>query len=85
MRYEIQLPDNKSLKIRQMVMAYVRGGEIPPVSDADGSDVRVTWCALQALADAKRMGADAVTTIDAAPLFAASARAFAVLSASVAL
>ena len=56
MRYEIQLPDNKSIKIRRMVTAHVRGGEIPPVTDADGSDVRVTWHALRTLADAKRMG-----------------------------
>lgn len=49
MRYEIQLPDNKSIKIRRMVLAYVRGEEIPPVTDADGSDVRVVWHALQSL------------------------------------
>jgi len=52
MRYEIQLPDNKSLKIRRMVMAYVRDEEIPPVSDMDGSDVRVTWRALQTIREA---------------------------------
>jgi 3-phosphoshikimate 1-carboxyvinyltransferase len=52
MRYEIQLPDNKSIKIRRMVTTHVRGGEIPPVTDADGSDVRVTWHALQAIRDA---------------------------------
>ena len=49
MRYEIQLPDNKSIKIRRMVAVHVRGGEIPPVTDADGSDVRVVWRALQSL------------------------------------
>lgn len=49
MRYDIQLPDNKSLKIRRMVLAYVRGAEIPPVSDMDARDVRVTWHALQAI------------------------------------
>ena len=49
MRYEIQLPDNKSIKIRRMVLAYVREEEIPPVTDADGSDVRVTWRALHTL------------------------------------
>ena len=64
MRYEIQLPDNKSIKIRRMVMAYVRGVEIPPVMDADGSDVRIVWRASHTMADAKRVGADAVTTID---------------------
>ena len=32
-----------------MVAAHVRGGEIPPVTDADGSDVRVVWRALQSL------------------------------------
>ena len=52
MRYEIQLPDNKSLKIRRMVLAYVRGAEIPPVSDKDARDVRVTWGALQAMREA---------------------------------
>ncbi|MBQ6155903.1 MAG: hypothetical protein IJK22_04795 [Bacteroidales bacterium] len=71
MRYEIQLPDNKSIKIRWMVMAYVRSGEIPPVTDADGSDVRVVWRALHAMADAKGMGADALTTIDVADCGAA--------------
>ena len=71
MRYEIQLPDNKSIKIRRMVTAHVRGGEIPPVTDADGSDVRVTWHALRTLADAKRMGTDEMTTIDVADCGAA--------------
>ena len=71
MRYEIQLPDNKSIKIRQMVTAHVRGGEIPPVTDVDGSDVRVTWRALRTLADAKRMGTDVVATIDVADCGAA--------------
>ena len=71
MRYEIQLPDNKSIKIRRMVTAHVRGGEIPPVTDADGSDVRVTWRALRTLADAKRLGTDVVTTIDVADCGAA--------------
>lgn len=47
-----------------MVIAYVRGVEIPPVMDADGSDVRIVWRALHTMADAKRVGADAVTTID---------------------
>ena len=49
MRYEIQLPDNKSIKIRRMVTAHVRGEQIPPETDADGSDVRVVWRALQIL------------------------------------
>ena len=71
MRYEIQLPDNKSLKIRRMMLAYVRGAEIPPVSDMDGSDVRVTWRALQVMAHAKRMGANTMTTIDVADCGAA--------------
>ena len=71
MRYEIQLPDNKSIKIRRMVMAYVRGEEIPPVTDADGSDVCVVWRALHTMADVKRVGADAVTTIDVADCGAA--------------
>lgn len=54
-----------------MVAAHVRGGEIPPVTDADGSDVRVTWHALRTLADAKRMGTDEVTTINVADCGAA--------------
>ena len=49
MRYEIQLPDNKSIKIRRMVTAHVRGEQILPVTDADGSDVRVVWRALRIL------------------------------------
>lgn len=52
MRYEIQLPDNKSIKIRRMVLAYVRGEEIPPATEADGSDVHVTWRALRTVRDA---------------------------------
>jgi len=46
MLFEIQLPDNKSISIRRMVSAYVRGAEIPTVKETDARDVRVTYRAL---------------------------------------
>ena len=64
MRYKIQLPDNKSIKIREMVIAHVREGEIPPMTDADGRDVRVVWRALHTIKDAQRMAMDMVTVVD---------------------
>ena len=64
MRYKIQLPDNKSIKIREMVIAHVREGEIPPMTDADGSDVRVVWRALHTIKDAQRMATDMVAVVD---------------------
>ena len=64
MRYKIQLPDNKSIKIREMVVAHARGGKIPPMTDADGSDVRVVWRALHTIKDAQRMAMDMVTVVD---------------------
>lgn len=51
MRYDIQLPDSKSIKIRQMVVAFVRGEEIPPVTEADAHDVHVVRRALCAIRD----------------------------------
>lgn len=64
MRYKIQLPDNKSIKIREMVIAHVREGEIPPMTDADGRDVRVVWRALHTIKDSQRMAMDMVTVVD---------------------
>jgi len=64
MRYKIQLPDNKSIKIREMMVAHARGGEIPPMTDADGRDVRVVWRALHTIKDAQRMAMDMVTVVD---------------------
>lgn len=47
-----------------MVMAHVRGGDIPSVTDADGSDVRVTWHALHTVKDAQCKATDVVTVVN---------------------
>jgi len=52
MLFEIQLPDNKSISIRRMVSACVRGAEIPTAKATDARDVRVTYRALCTLRDA---------------------------------
>jgi len=49
MRYDIQLPDNKSLRIREMVFSYAVGNDIPPLRDGDCHDVQVTHRALRTL------------------------------------
>lgn len=49
MRYDIQLPDNKSLRIREMVFSYAMGKDIPPLCDGDCHDVQVTHRALKTL------------------------------------
>lgn len=49
MRYNIQLPDNKSIRIREMVFSYAMGSDIPPLRDGDCHDVQVTHRALQTL------------------------------------
>ena len=49
MRYDIQLPDNKSLRIREMVFSYAMGNDIPPLRDGDCHDVQVTHRALRTL------------------------------------
>ena len=49
MRYNIQLPDNKSIRIREMVFSYAMGNDIPPLRDGDCHDVQVTHRALQTL------------------------------------
>ncbi|MCR4877902.1 MAG: hypothetical protein K5901_01140, partial [Bacteroidales bacterium] len=60
----IQLPDNKSLRIRQMVRAYVLRGEIPSECGADCHDVRVTCRALRTIAAAQQGLALATVTVD---------------------
>ena len=45
----MQLPDNKSLRIREMVFSYAVGNDIPPLRDGDCHDVQVTHRALRTL------------------------------------
>ena len=49
MLYEIQLPYNKSLRIREMMSEYVLRGTLPPISDGDCHDVEIVHRALQTL------------------------------------
>lgn len=49
MPYEIQLPDNKSLQIRKMLVDFVHKGVILPVTEADAHDVHVVRRALCAI------------------------------------
>ena len=51
MLYEIQLPYNKSLRIREMVSEFVLRGTLPPVSDTDCHDVHVMHRALQTIVE----------------------------------
>ena len=50
--YNIQLPDNKSLRIRQMITSYVHGKGIPSVTDRDCHDVALVHRALCILSKA---------------------------------
>ena len=56
MLYEIQLPYNKSLRIRERVSEFVLRGTLPPVSDTDCHDVLVMHRALRTIADASQAG-----------------------------
>ena len=49
MRYNIQLPDNKSLRIREMAFSYAMGKAVPPLCDNDCHDVEVMYRALKTL------------------------------------
>ena len=49
MWYNIQLPYNKSLRIREMVSEFVSQGRLPSVSDRDCHDVEIVCRALQTL------------------------------------
>ena len=49
MLYKIQLPYNKSLRIREMISEFVLRGVLPPVSDTDCHDVEIVHRALQTL------------------------------------
>ena len=62
--YDIQLPDNKSLKIRRMLSAYVLRGEIPPECGTDCHDVQLMCRALRTIADAQHRSAHAKTVVD---------------------
>ncbi|MCR4826488.1 MAG: hypothetical protein K5882_06000, partial [Bacteroidales bacterium] len=49
MLYNIQLPYNKSLRIRKMVSEFVLRGTLSPVSDHDCHDVEIVFRALRTL------------------------------------
>ena len=49
MLYKIQLPYNKSLRIREMVLSYVLGNGIPLPSDKDCHDVEIVHRALKTI------------------------------------
>ncbi len=49
MRFDIQLPDNKSLRIRELIESWVRDGEVLPISTNDCRDIVVTQRALEAI------------------------------------
>ncbi|MBO6081164.1 MAG: hypothetical protein J6P54_09385 [Bacteroidales bacterium] len=46
MHFDIQLPDNKSLRIRELVSSWVRRGEVLPISSADCRDIVIMHRAL---------------------------------------
>ena len=56
MLYEIQLPYNKSLRIREMVSEFVLRRTLLPVSDTDCHDVLVMHCALRIIAGVSQTG-----------------------------
>ncbi len=49
MRFDIQLPDNKSLRIRELIESWVREGEVLPISTNDCRDIVVTQRALETI------------------------------------
>lgn len=63
-QYNIQLPDNKSLRIREMIASYVRGDIVPPLTDRDCHDVAVVYRALNAIALAVRTPSAEVCVVD---------------------
>ena len=63
MLYNIQLPYNKSLRIREMVSGFVLRGTLPPVSDTDCHDVLVMHRALCTIADASQTGQTGNSTV----------------------
>ncbi len=62
--YKIQLPDNKSLRIRQMITSYVRGGEIPTVNNHDGHDILVVHRVLRTLSYAVNNPSSEIRIVD---------------------
>ena len=49
MHFDIQLPDNKSIRIRELVSSWVRRGEVLPISSADCRDIVIMHRALTAI------------------------------------
>lgn len=52
-QYNLQLPDNKSIRIRHMIWAWVRDGVLSPISTSDCRDIAITHRALDTLSHAK--------------------------------
>ena len=63
MLYNIQLPYNKSLRIREKVSEFVLRGTLPPVSDTDCHDVFVMHRALRTIADVSQTEQTGNTTV----------------------
>ena len=63
MLYEIQLPYNKSLRIREMVSEFVFRGTLLPVSDTDCHDVLVMHRALRIIAGVSQTGLTGNSTV----------------------
>ena len=63
MLYEIQLPYNKSLRIREMVSEFVFRGTLLPVSDTDCHDVLVMHRALRIIAGVSQTGQSGNLTV----------------------
>ena len=49
MRFDVQLPDNKSLRIRELIWSWVRDGKVLPISPTDCRDIVVTHQALETI------------------------------------
>ena len=63
MLFNIQLPYNKSLRIREKVSEFVLRGTLPPVSDTDCHDVFVMHRALRTIADVSQTEQTGNTTV----------------------
>ena len=69
MLYNIQLPYNKSLRIREMVSEFVLRGVLSPVSDGDCHDVEIVHRALQSLSEGRVETQDLVSPQMGEPSF----------------
>lgn len=62
MNFDIQLPDNKSIKIRHLIVEFVKNGTIGKLTENDCNDVVVVHNGLLKLESA--INSDSLTTID---------------------